>query len=733
MSAPAFVFVGAKGGSGTTTVCAELVKSMRAERNIALVDGDLSGRRSDAILFDAIRPLDASREMGPIGLTRIAGFTLAELAPSYEWAFTLKFGDVEALAASLETFDCVFVDAPLPLNMPLRPFVMRATRFVVVAEPTLLGLTGARALLADLLRFGVPRERVVLVLNNRDGRPTTTSAQVERALEIKVIGEIPTLHDRSYAKRIAALAKTLRSIESEPQIETLLPSVKGFNLDRRTARRAAAGADVAAAGAATEEKEPVAVGVPHSDSGSASTTTADPSGRSREPSGARASRNGNGASAAPGLLARERFKLDIHEALAKNVNLLDASQANTDAAKFAELRAKIYDLTQGLLAERSMPGSSAEDIIAMKEEIVSEALGLGPLEDLMRDQTVTEIMVNGPKNIYAERFGKIERTGKRFTSEQQLRLVIERIIAPLGRRLDESVPMVDARLPDGSRVNAIIEPLAIDGATLTIRRFGTHRLTMQDLLQKGSANEPMVDFLRACIQGRLNVVISGGTGSGKTTFLNILSNFIPETDRIITIEDAAELSLNQPHVVRLESRPANIEGRGEVKIRDLVRNALRMRPDRIVVGECRGGEALDMLQAMNTGHDGSLTTAHANTPRDTISRLETMVMMAGFDLPVRAIREQIASAVDLVIQTTRMRDGSRKITSITEVVGMEGDVVTMQEIVRFHQHGLDADGKVAGEFQYTGVQPSCLQRFAEYGIDYDVRALATLASTGTLW
>ncbi len=733
MSAPAFVFVGAKGGSGTTTVCAELVKSMRAERNIALVDGDLSGRRSDAILFDAIRPLDASREMGPIGLTRIAGFTLAELAPSYEWAFTLKFGDVEALAASLETFDCVFVDAPLPLNMPLRPFVMRATRFVVVAEPTLLGLTGARALLADLLRFGVPRERVVLVLNNRDGRPTTTSAQVERALEIKVIGEIPTLHDRSYAKRIAALAKTLRSIESEPQIETLLPSVKGFNLDRRTARRAAAGADVAAAGAATEEKEPVAVGAPHSDSGSASTTTADPSGRSREPSGARASRNGNGASAAPGLLARERFKLDIHEALAKNVNLLDASQANTDAAKFAELRAKIYDLTQGLLAERSMPGSSAEDIIAMKEEIVSEALGLGPLEDLMRDQTVTEIMVNGPKNIYAERFGKIERTGKRFTSEQQLRLVIERIIAPLGRRLDESVPMVDARLPDGSRVNAIIEPLAIDGATLTIRRFGTHRLTMQDLLQKGSANEPMVDFLRACIQGRLNVVISGGTGSGKTTFLNILSNFIPETDRIITIEDAAELSLNQPHVVRLESRPANIEGRGEVKIRDLVRNALRMRPDRIVVGECRGGEALDMLQAMNTGHDGSLTTAHANTPRDTISRLETMVMMAGFDLPVRAIREQIASAVDLVIQTTRMRDGSRKITSITEVVGMEGDVVTMQEIVRFHQHGLDADGKVAGEFQYTGVQPSCLQRFAEYGIDYDVRALATLASTGTLW
>ncbi|HEU5478288.1 MAG TPA: CpaF family protein, partial [Candidatus Tumulicola sp.] len=303
---------------------------------------------------------------------------------------------------------------------------------------------------------------------------------------------------------------------------------------------------------------------------------------------------------------------------------------------------------------------TAEEIAQIKDEIVNESLGLGPLEDLMADPAVTEIMVNGPKTVYIERSGKIERTGKRFTSAQQLRLVIERIIAPLGRRLDESAPMVDARLPDGSRVNAIIEPLAIDGASVTIRRFGTRRLTSQDLLDKGSANEQMLDFLRACIEARLNIVISGGTGSGKTTFLNILSSYIPDRERIVTIEDAAELYLNQPHVVRLESRPANLEGRGEIKIRDLVRNSLRMRPDRIVVGECRGGEALDMLQAMNTGHDGSLTTAHANSPRDALSRLETMVMMAGFDLPVRAIREQIASAVDLIIQTARLRDGSRK-------------------------------------------------------------------------
>jgi pilus assembly protein CpaF len=258
-------------------------------------------------------------------------------------------------------------------------------------------------------------------------------------------------------------------------------------------------------------------------------------------------------------------------------------------------------------------------------------------------------------------------------------------------------------------------------------------MNAQDLVDKGSANEQMLDFLRACIEARLNIVISGGTGSGKTTFLNILSSYIPDRERIVTIEDAAELCLNQPHVVRLESRPANLEGRGEIKIRDLVRNSLRMRPDRIVVGECRGGEALDMLQAMNTGHDGSLTTAHANSPRDALSRLETMVMMAGFDLPVRAIREQIASAVDLIIQTARLRDGSRKIISISEIVGMEGDVVTMQEIVKYQQHGVDLDNKVAGEFQYTGVQPQCLRRFDEYGITYDVRQLSTLASTGSLW
>jgi pilus assembly protein CpaF len=342
-------------------------------------------------------------------------------------------------------------------------------------------------------------------------------------------------------------------------------------------------------------------------------------------------------------------------------------------------------------------------------------------------------MVNGPNMIYVERSGRISLSDKRFNDERHLRTIIERIIAPLGRRIDESSPMVDARLPDGSRVNAIIEPLSLNGSTLTIRRFGKRRLGMEDLVRFGSVSPEVVPLLRAMVQGRLNIIVSGGTGSGKTTFLNILSNYIPNNERILTIEDAAELSLGQEHVVRLESRPPNLEGKGAIHIRDLVRNSLRMRPDRIVVGECRGGEALDMLQAMNTGHDGSLTTLHANTPRDAIARLETLVLMAGFDLPVRAIREQIAGAVDCIVQIARLKDGSRKVTSIAEVVGMEGEVVTMQELVRYAQRGLDKDGKVMGEFQYTGVQPHYMNRFDEAGVEFDVRELAKMQSAGTLW
>jgi Flp pilus assembly CpaF family ATPase/MinD-like ATPase involved in chromosome partitioning or flagellar assembly len=703
MSAPVFALIGAKGGSGATTICAELAKALAGEAPVALVDGDLSGRRSAAILFDSVRNLDLSREGAPIALTRTGGITLAELAPSYDSAFTIKFDDVEQLASSLvESSSYVLADVPIPFAAPVRPFVVRGTRFIVVAEPTLLGLASARTMIAELKKFGVPHERIVLVTNCRDGKPFEERPQIERVLEVKVIGELPPSRDRNFARALQNLERTLRGIAEEPQIEALLPSARGFIQDRRREPRAAM------------QPRPGGADIPER----------------------RGERRGNGKpSGRPSLVSpRDRIKTEIHEMLAKKVNLVEASQVHSDSAKLAELRAKIQGITQQILSDISGDDDlTAEEIAQLKDDVVNEALGLGPLEDLMTDPAVTEIMVNGPKTVYVERLGKIDRTAKEFTSEQQLRLVIERIIAPLGRRLDESVPMVDARLPDGSRVNAIVEPLSIDGATLTIRRFGTRRLTAQDLIEKGSAVPQILDFLRACIEGRLNIIISGGTGSGKTTFLNILSSYIPERERIVTIEDSAELFLNQPHVVRLESRPANIEGRGEIAIRDLVRNSLRMRPDRIIVGECRGGEALDMLQAMNTGHDGSLTTAHANSPRDALSRMETMVMMAGFDLPVRAIREQIASAVDLIVQTSRMRDGSRKIVSVSEIVGMEGDVVTMQEIIRYQQQGVDKDAKVSGEFQYTGVQPQCMGRFEEYGIEYDVRSLSQLASTGALW
>ena len=338
-------------------------------------------------------------------------------------------------------------------------------------------------------------------------------------------------------------------------------------------------------------------------------------------------------------------------------------------------------------------------------DILNEFFGLGPIQPLIEDLTVTEVMVNGPHRVYVERAGKLTLTNVRFDDDEHVRRVIDRIILPLGRRIDPDSPLVDARLVDGSRVNAVIPPVAIDGPSITIRKFSKTRLTVEDLIQFGSLTSQVGEFLKACVVSRLNVVVSGGTGSGKTTLLNVLSGFIPITERIVTIEDAAELQLHQDHVVRLESKKANLDGKGEVTIRDLVRNALRMRPERIIVGECRGGEALDMLQAMNTGHDGSLTTLHANSPRDAISRMETMSLMAGLEFPLKVVREQIASAVELIVQVSRMRDGSRRVTQVTEVTGMEGDTVVMQDIFKFTEEGVDSAGKVVGQMRPTGLRP----------------------------
>ncbi len=394
--------------------------------------------------------------------------------------------------------------------------------------------------------------------------------------------------------------------------------------------------------------------------------------------------------------------------------LLAELDPSMDITRTEDVRRTILELFEQILTEENIVLSRPERQ-KLFEQIAAEILGFGPLQPLLEDDTITEIMVNGPKNVYAERKGKIHRVPITFESNDHVMRVIDRIVAPLGRRIDESSPYVDARLPDGSRVNAVIPPISLVGPTLTIRKFSKNPITVEQLIQFGSVTPEAVQFLKACVEARLNVVISGGTGSGKTTLLNVMSSFIPGDERIITIENAAELQLRQEHVVTLESRPANIEGRGEITIRDLVINSLRMRPERIIVGECRGGETLDMLQAMNTGHDGSMTTAHANSPRDAIARIETMCLMAGMDLPVRAIREQISSAVDVICQQERMRDGTRKVTYVTEVGGMEGDIVTMTDIFLFEQSGIE-NGKVIGRLRPTGLRPKFMDKIEAAGI-----------------
>jgi pilus assembly protein CpaF len=388
-------------------------------------------------------------------------------------------------------------------------------------------------------------------------------------------------------------------------------------------------------------------------------------------------------------------------------------QQNLDSERLSKL---VIDHISRLLREEPTPMSAAERA-TLTDDLKADVLGHGPIEEFLQDPDVSEVMVNGPNEIHVERAGKLYKTNRRFVDENHLRGVIDAIVARVGRRIDEASPMVDARLPDGSRVNAIIHPLAINGPFLTVRKFSREPFTDVDLIQFGTLTASVTEFLQQCVKGKLNMVISGGTGAGKTSTLNVLSSYIPPDERIITVEDAVELRLNQPHVLQLESRPPNIEGKGQVTIRDLVRNALRMRPDRIVVGEVRGAEALDMLQAMNTGHEGSVSTLHANSPRDVLSRLETMVLMAGMDLPLRAIREQISSAVDIVVHQARLKDGTRRITHVSEVEGMEADVITMQDIFLFdYSMGLDSHGRYLGHLKPTGIRPKFVNKLADVGI-----------------
>jgi pilus assembly protein CpaF len=406
----------------------------------------------------------------------------------------------------------------------------------------------------------------------------------------------------------------------------------------------------------------------------------------------------------------QEMKSRLHRAL---INRMDLTKLGAMAPE--QLHTEVSRLAEGVLAAEAMPLSAAERE-RLVNEVRHELFGLGPLEPLLGDPTISDILVNSHRKIYIERRGKLEATDVAFKDDEHLMRVIERIVSSVGRRIDESSPMVDARLADGSRVNAIIPPLSIDGPVLSIRRFGAEPLRMSALIENRALTREIAEMMEMCVRARLNLLISGGTGAGKTTLLNALSAYIPEDERIVTIEDSAELQLQQPHVVRLETRPPNIEGRGEVTQRDLVRNALRMRPDRIVIGEVRGGEAIDMLQAMNTGHDGSLTTIHANTPRDALSRLETMIQMTGMRLSERAMRQQVASALDMVLQVARLSDGTRRVTSISEITGMEGDTITMQEIFQFERTGIDPSGKVTGRFRATGIRPRFAEKLKAYGL-----------------
>ncbi|WP_413292005.1 ATPase, T2SS/T4P/T4SS family [Bdellovibrio sp. HCB185ZH] len=680
--------VGGKGGVGKSVFAANFACALMTElrTQVLLVDAD-SKSVGDQNVIMGLKPVKTLKELSTFtgSLNSQPMNTLVTMHPSGLGYVGAVRGPEESLSISPDllgklmeffsrAFKFVVVDVGNDLGPAQMAVLQEATAIMIVTTPEVLVVTQTQRLVNELLSATFPKDMFQLVVNKAS--PTGLSPQaISNQLQLPFLGIIP----QDEATTNMALQKYQPFIISAPKTPL---TASYFDLSRKLT------------GGVLQRLK----------------TLSRPKPAPTASEGASAPVPGSN-----GMDPRTLMKIRVHNELIRTVDLKKLLTDTKDENKEKEVREKTKrEIT--VIVDKEAPELSRDERSKIIKEVLEEALGLGPLEDLLADPAVTEIMVNGHKKIFVEKSGKVALSPVTFTSNDHLRRIIERIVTPLGRQINDSTPYVDARLKDGSRVNAVIEPLSIDGPALTIRKFKKGGITAEKYIEYGSITKNMIDFLRICVENGLNVVISGGTGSGKTSLLNMLSSYIPSNERVITVEDAAELQLQQEHVVRLETRPASMEGNNAIHIRDLIKNALRMRPDRIIVGECRDGAALDMLQAMNTGHDGSMTTTHANSARECIARLETLSMMAGMDLPVRAIREQIAGAVNLIVQISRQSDGSRKIMSITEVAGMQGDVVTLAEIFRFKETGYDKNRKIQGVFQATGTIPSFIQKLSDKGV-----------------
>ncbi len=711
MAGHIIAITGGKGGVGKSVFAANfaLAYLKNFKNRPLIIDMDLNSLGDQNLILGQNPPrsiVDISKmPQGPLDIKTLSPF-MVNSPQGYHFigaprdSISAKDMDIEGLGRFLkgitQLFDLVVID----VGSSMDPFALKAleyaTAIFVVTTADMIVMAQTRRILSKIQELLFPPEMVQVILNRYSGSSLLNPQMIQKNLNRAIFAALPDDLPTSEG----ALAKSIPMVLAAPNA----PVVRAYHDLVRKIEQSQLFPQLA------KLKKP---------SGVANKVLADIK------QAANASSGGGGNEGFRNIRVKDgpsdpwtSMKLRIHKGLVERMDLKKTNTDTDDPKKLAVLRERTQKVILEVLESEDTSSllSSRELKAQIIKEVLDEALGLGPLEDLLADDSVTEVMVNARDQIYIEKGGKPQLSKVVFSSELQMMNVVERIVTPLGRRVDEKVPYVDARLPDGSRVHIIIPPLALRGPTITIRKFPKKRITAKDLVQYGSMTTEVADFLRSCVEAKLNVIVSGGTGSGKTTLLNVLSNFIPETDRIITIEDSAELQLVQPHVVRLESRPKNIEGEGEVTIRDLVKSSLRMRPDRIVVGECRAGEALDMLQAMNTGHDGSLTTLHANSPREAIQRLETLVMMAGLGLPSKAIRETVASAVNIIIQQSRLSDGSRKVTHISEVTGMQGEVISLQDIFTFKQEGLDKSRKVIGRFVPTGFIPKFVEELEAKGM-----------------